>query len=46
MADEINPAEDPQNEDPWQDLWFYSNPIFVKVVWARVSAGSLHGPQW
>jgi hypothetical protein len=49
-TDEINPAEDPQNEDPWQDLWFYSNPIFVKVVWARVSgrvsAGSLHGPQW
>lgn len=31
-TDEINPAEDPQNEDAWQDLWFYSNPIFVKVA--------------
>ena len=26
---ELEPAEDPAGEDPWSDLWFYSNPIFL-----------------
>ena len=29
---ELEPTEDPDREDPWSDLWFYSNPIFVSVV--------------
>ena len=28
---ELEPAEDTRGEDPWTDLWFYSNPIFVEV---------------
>jgi hypothetical protein len=28
---ETEPSEDPQGEDAWRDLWFYSNPIFVRV---------------
>jgi hypothetical protein len=28
---EEEPALDPPGEDPWSDLWFYSNPVFVKV---------------
>ncbi|MFT5142433.1 MAG: hypothetical protein ACI80V_000053 [Rhodothermales bacterium] len=28
---ELEPAEDPRGEDPWSDLWFYSNPVFVSV---------------
>jgi hypothetical protein len=28
---ELEPAADPKGEDPWDDLWFYANPIFVKV---------------
>jgi len=28
---ELEPSEDPQGENAWNDLWFYSNPIFVKV---------------
>ena len=27
----LEPEPDPANEDPWNDLWFYSNPIFVVV---------------
>lgn len=27
---ETEPTPDPQGEDPWSDLWFYSNPAFVK----------------
>jgi hypothetical protein len=41
-TDEINPAEDPQNEDPWQDLWFYSNPIFIKPVSFFIQITDLH----
>ncbi|MET0290666.1 MAG: hypothetical protein ABW178_13635 [Pseudoxanthomonas sp.] len=26
------PAPDKPGEDPWQDLWFYSNPIFIDVA--------------
>ncbi len=28
---ELEPTPDPLGEDPWGDLWFYSNPVFVKV---------------
>ena len=30
-VNELEPAEDPADEDPWSDLWFYSNPIFVQL---------------
>ncbi|MCU0625970.1 MAG: hypothetical protein MUF21_05715 [Gemmatimonadaceae bacterium] len=26
---ELEPAPDPRGEDPWSDLWFYANPIFL-----------------
>lgn len=29
-TDQLEPAQDPQGENPWTDLWFYSNPIFIK----------------
>lgn len=29
---ELEPADDLQGEDPWSDLWFYANPVFVNVV--------------
>jgi hypothetical protein len=29
---EMEPLKDPNNENPWDDLWFYSNPIFLKVA--------------
>jgi hypothetical protein len=28
---ELEPELDLRGENPWQDLWFYSNPIFVEV---------------
>jgi len=28
---ELEPEQDPLGEDPWSDLWFYSNPIFIEV---------------
>ena len=28
---ELEPEPDPRGEDPWKDLWFYSNPIFARV---------------
>ena len=31
-TDQLEPAIDPIGEDPWTDLWFYSNPIFVEVA--------------
>ena len=30
-TDAREPAIDPRGEDPWSDLWFYSNPIFIDV---------------
>ena len=30
-TDDLEPAPDPRGEDPWGDLWFYSNPVFVEV---------------
>ena len=26
-TEELEPALDPRGEDPWTDLWFYSNPV-------------------
>jgi hypothetical protein len=28
---EMEPQIDPRGEDPWSDLWFYSNPLFLAV---------------
>ncbi len=28
---QLEPEKDLKGEDPWSDLWFYSNPIFIKV---------------
>ena len=30
-TDEMEPLPDELGENPWQDLWFYSNPVFVFV---------------
>ena len=30
-TDELEPEKDPPAENPWQDLWFYSNPVFIKT---------------
>jgi hypothetical protein len=28
-TDEATPLADVKGEDPWQDLWFHSNPVFI-----------------
>ena len=28
-TNELEPTEDPGGENPWDDLWFYTNPVFV-----------------
>lgn len=28
---DLEPGPDPAGEDPWGDLWFYTNPIFLEV---------------
>ncbi len=28
---ELEPEKDPLGENPWADLWFYSNPVFIEV---------------
>jgi hypothetical protein len=30
-TNELEPEVDGRGENPWQDLWFYSNPVFVKI---------------
>jgi hypothetical protein len=30
-GDELEPKPDPPGEDPWSDLWFYSNPVFLTI---------------
>ena len=30
-TDELEPLRDTLDENPWEDLWFYSNPVFVRV---------------
>ena len=27
---ELEPELDPKGENPWEDLWFYSNPVFIE----------------
>lgn len=29
-TDELEPEADPLGENPWPDLWFYSNPVFIR----------------
>jgi hypothetical protein len=29
-TDEAEPLPDPLGENPWRDLWFYSNPVFLR----------------
>lgn len=31
-SDELEPAADQIDEDPWTDLWFYGNPIFIRLA--------------
>lgn len=31
QAAELEPEADPPGEDPWSDLWFYANPVFIAV---------------
>ncbi len=31
-TDELEPLPDPKGENPWGDLWFYSNPVFIKLA--------------
>lgn len=31
-ASETTPLADVPGEDPWQDLWFYSNPVFIETM--------------
>jgi hypothetical protein len=28
---ELEPSIDAPGENPWRDLWFYSNPVFIEV---------------
>jgi hypothetical protein len=28
---ELEPAVDTAGEDPWSDVWFYANPIFLEI---------------
>jgi hypothetical protein len=30
-TEELEPAEDQPGENPWADLWFYANPVFVEI---------------
>ncbi|MCU0891418.1 MAG: phosphoesterase [Sandarakinorhabdus sp.] len=30
-TNELEPDPDPKGENPWDDLWFYANPIFIRV---------------
>ncbi|MEU6643948.1 PHP domain-containing protein [Saccharomonospora sp. NPDC046836] len=39
----IEPRQDPiGGVDPWTDLWFYSNPVFVEVKGGK----PVNGPHW
>lgn len=31
QRDELEPQPDHNGENPWSDLWFYSNPVFIEV---------------
>ena len=30
-TDDLEPQPDPDGENPWGDLWFYSNPVFIEL---------------
>ena len=30
VASDLEPEPDELGEDPWTDLWFYSNPVFIR----------------
>lgn len=30
-GDELEPEVDEAGENPWADLWFYSNPVFIEI---------------
>lgn len=30
-TDDFEPDVDPPDENPWPDLWFYSNPVFIQI---------------
>ena len=30
-SNELEPREDEKGESPWDELWFYSNPIFIDI---------------
>ena len=32
---ELEPSPDPAGEDPWSDLWFYANPVFLEMATAK-----------
>lgn len=32
QRDELEPKADTKGENPWSDLWFYSNPVFIEVA--------------
>ncbi|MCS4307637.1 hypothetical protein M2404_001977 [Rheinheimera pacifica] len=32
QRDELEPQPDEKGENPWSDLWFYSNPVFIRVM--------------
>lgn len=31
-GEELEPTPDAAGEDPWADLWFYSNPVFLEMA--------------
>lgn len=35
-TDDLEPPMDVPGENPWSDLWFYSNPVFIDVTAARL----------
>ncbi len=32
VKDELEPEVDPAGENPWDDLWFYSNPVYIQYA--------------
>ena len=30
-SNELEPGPDPKGESPWTELWFYSNPVRIKI---------------
>jgi hypothetical protein len=41
---DAEPRMDEPGEDPWSDLWFYSNPIFIELDELDPSSSSVHLP--